>query len=271
MLSSRRRFKATSCSCTPRVRPTLAFSFPGRRLIGHHSSCIAELRYYDTVTIKHKDTGFYLHSHGENYPLKYDDGRISSQGTSPARLKDCHSELIPSPFTISVPSGQQVTGYPHNDTNNNWVIMPTKVLPETGRGRVARNNDVIQLFHPGTNSYLMTHDVASPLTTTNQEFTTWPLADLATRYNDTTFKIILNEGHEGEPWKTKSGWFKFQHIPTGVNLQIGDMALPDWGYKQQEVNGQRNVNDKKGTWFVEEILMDECESPLLLPSSLHSK
>jgi dolichyl-phosphate-mannose-protein mannosyltransferase len=42
----------------------------------------AELRYYDIVTVKHKDTGFYLHTHTEHYPLKYDDGRISSQGAS---------------------------------------------------------------------------------------------------------------------------------------------------------------------------------------------
>lgn len=40
----------------------------------------AELRYYDTITIKHKDTKVFLHSHPERYPLKYDDGRISSQG-----------------------------------------------------------------------------------------------------------------------------------------------------------------------------------------------
>ena len=43
-------------------------------------SYVAEIRYYDTVTIKHKDTKVFLHSHVERYPLKYDDGRISSQG-----------------------------------------------------------------------------------------------------------------------------------------------------------------------------------------------
>lgn len=41
---------------------------------------ISDIRYYDTVTIKHKDTKVFLHSHPEKYPLKYDDGRISSQG-----------------------------------------------------------------------------------------------------------------------------------------------------------------------------------------------
>jgi len=39
-----------------------------------------ELRYYDIITLRHKDTKVFLHSHPERYPLRYDDGRISSQG-----------------------------------------------------------------------------------------------------------------------------------------------------------------------------------------------
>jgi len=64
--------------------------------------------------------------------------------------------------------GQQVTGYGHNDTNNHWQIIPTKALPETGRGRIVRHEDVIQLLHVNTETYLLTHDVASPLMPTNQ-------------------------------------------------------------------------------------------------------
>lgn len=106
--------------------------------------------------MRHKDTSAFLHSHTEKYPLRYDDGRVSSQG-------------------------QQVTGYPFNDTNNHWQIVPIKDLPETGRGRVVRNNDIIQLLHVNSDSYLMTHDVASPLTSTHQEVTTWPKASIEER------------------------------------------------------------------------------------------
>ena len=45
-----------------------------------------ELKYFDTVTLRHKDTKVLLHSHPERYPLRYDDGRISSQGM--ARTSD---------------------------------------------------------------------------------------------------------------------------------------------------------------------------------------
>jgi dolichyl-phosphate-mannose-protein mannosyltransferase len=46
----------------------------------HVLMSIPELKYYDTITLKHKDTKVFLHSHPERYPLRYDDGRISSQG-----------------------------------------------------------------------------------------------------------------------------------------------------------------------------------------------
>ena len=50
----------------------------------------AEIRYYDTVTVKHKDTKQFLHSHIDTYPLRYEDGRISSQGRSESH-KPCNS------------------------------------------------------------------------------------------------------------------------------------------------------------------------------------
>ena len=49
-----------------------------------HLQLLPELKYYDTVTLRHKDTKVLLHSHPERYPLRYDDGRISSQGMARA-------------------------------------------------------------------------------------------------------------------------------------------------------------------------------------------
>ncbi|KAJ8472749.1 hypothetical protein ONZ51_g8305 [Trametes cubensis] len=190
-----------------------------------------EIRYYDTITIRHKDTRVFLHSHPDKYPLKYDDGRISSQG-------------------------QQVTGYGHDDSNNYWQVIPTKALPETGRGRVVRDEDIFQLLHVNTQTLLLTHDVASPLMPTNEEFTTWPKDDLS-RYNDTLFQLRLVDGYEGEPWKSKSGHFRLIHVPTKVAMWTHPKQLPDWAYKQQEINGNKNVNDKTAIWFVDNIVDDE--------------
>ncbi|KAK0238936.1 glycosyltransferase family 39 protein [Armillaria nabsnona] len=195
-----------------------------------------DISYFDTITLRHKDTKVYLHSHPEKYPLKYEDGRISSQG-------------------------QQVTGYAHNDTNNFWQVIPTKSLPETGRGRIVRNDDMIQLLHVNTNTLLMTHDVASPLMPTNEEFTTWPRDDHS-RYNDTLFKLALIDSHDGEAWKTKSGYFRLVHVPTLVSMWTHNKQLPDWAFKQQEINGHKTATEKSATWYVDEIIDAEDEDDL---------
>ncbi|KAF5387313.1 hypothetical protein D9757_005775 [Collybiopsis confluens] len=170
-----------------------------------------EIRYYDTVTIKHKDT----------------------KGT-----------------------GQQVTGYGHDDTNNEWQIIPTKALPETGRGRVVRQNDMIQFLHANTNTVLLTHDVASPLMPTNQEFTTWPRDDTS-RFNETLFQLVLLDGNGGDAWKSKSGYFRLVHGVTKVSMWTHNKQLPEWAFRQQEINGNKNPSEKTATWFVEDIVADE--------------
>ncbi|KAG6909028.1 hypothetical protein DXG01_002302 [Tephrocybe rancida] len=190
-----------------------------------------EIRFYDTVTMRHKESKVFLHSHIERYPLTYEDGRVSSQG-------------------------QQVTGYGHNDTNNVWQIVPTKSIPETGRGRIVRHNDVVQLLHVNTRTHLLTHDVASPLMPTNQEFTTWPKDD-HTRYNDTLFQVVLLEGHEGQAWKSKAGYFRLVHVPTKVSMWTHSKQLPDWAFNQLEINGNKNPTEKTATWFVDDIIADE--------------
>ncbi|KAF8159439.1 glycosyltransferase family 39 protein [Crassisporium funariophilum] len=207
-----------------------------------------EIHYYDSITLRHKDTKVFLHSHVERYPLTYADGRISSQG-------------------------QQVTGYGHNDTNNHWRIIPTKSLPETGRGRIVRHEDVVQLLHVNTQSYLMTHDVASPLMPTNQEFTTWPRDDHS-RHNDTLFQLMLLDGHDGEAWKTKSGHFRLVHLSTKVSMWTHAEQLPDWAFKQQEINGNKNPSEKTATWFADNIIeadddnRDEDVKPAKVPKSM---
>lgn len=151
--------------------------------------------------------------------------------------------------------GQQVTCYPHNDTNNQWQIVPTKEIPDTGRGRVVRHNDIIQLKHLGTDTLLLTHDVASPLMPTNTEFTTMD-PENEDRRPDTMFQVQVVDAHDGEPWKSLSGHFKLMHIPTKVILWTHPTALPEWAFGQQEVNGNKNPQDRSNTWFVSDILVD---------------
>ncbi|SGZ28531.1 BQ5605_C027g10365 [Microbotryum silenes-dioicae] len=190
-----------------------------------------EIHYFDTITLQHRTTKSFLHSHPDRYPLKYDDGRISS-------------------------AGQQVTGYPFNDTNNHWIVEPTGEIPESGRGRIVRHNDIIKLRHVVTNTTLLTHDVACPTMATNTEFTTWDGVDLAAEPN-THFQLEIEEAHEGSQWMSKSSHFKLIHVPTRVALwSHTDPALPDWAFKQQEVNGNKNLKDRTTLWVVDEVIPD---------------
>ena len=148
-----------------------------------------------------------------------------------------------------------MTCYPHNDTNNHWQVLPTKELPDTGRGRVVRHNDIIQLLHLGTNTVLLTHDVASPLMPTNQEFSTTPI-DNEEKHNDTLFQVQVIDAHDGEAWKSLSGHFKLIHMSTKVLLWTHPSALPEWAYNQQEVNGNKNAGDRSTSWYVDDIIAD---------------
>ncbi len=101
----------------------------------------------------------------------------------------------------------------------------------------------------------MTHDVASSLMPTNQEFTTVSPED-EERHNDTFFQVQVIDAHDGEAWRSLSGHFKLVHMPTKVLLWTHPSALPDWAYHQQEVNGNKNAADRTTSWFVDDILAD---------------
>ncbi|KAF9403182.1 hypothetical protein BGX21_006548 [Mortierella sp. AD011] len=193
-----------------------------------HGNSMADglyIKYGDNITIRHKDTSVYLHSHPHNYPLRYDDGRISS-------------------------AGQQVTGYEHADPNNVWHIASDDPNnPKTGQQ--VMHKDVIRLLHVATSSWLLTHDVASPTMSTNEEITTYSTDEDGSRFNETTFQIQLESG--GEKLRTMASTFKLIHMDTKVAVWTHPEKLPDWGFEQQEVNGNKNILQKSVLWWSDNI------------------
>ena len=197
-----------------------------------------DIQYHDTITIRHKETKVYLHSHIDTYPLRYDDGRVSSQG-------------------------QQVTGYPHNDTNNEWEILPIQPFPETNKyGNPVRAGDVIKLRHLVTDRILLSHDVASPYYATNQEFTAVaPELAYGDRFNDTSFELRVENARGKDQFKTLSSHFKLIHFPTKVAMWTHTRPLPDWAYKQAEINGNKNVMQSSNIWVIDDITSLPPDSP----------
>lgn len=205
---------------SPEFQETLSDNIMTQQAVG--------IEYYDGLTIKHKDTKVYLHSHPDKYPLRYEDGRISSQG-------------------------QQVTGYPHNDTNNIWQIVPSKAIPQEP-GHKVKNLDVVRLRHLVTDTWLLSHDVASPYYPTNQEFTTVDQeAANGDRFNDTLFEIRIENGKLGQDFKTMASHFKLVHYPSKVAMWTHTTPLPDWAFKQAEINGNKNIQQTSNIWFVEDV------------------
>ncbi|KAK3496629.1 Dolichyl-phosphate-mannose-protein mannosyltransferase-domain-containing protein [Neurospora hispaniola] len=185
--------------------------------------------YYDTISIRHKETKAYLHSHPDKYPLRYDDGRVSSQG-------------------------QQVTGYPFNDTNNYWQILPPG--PDDQKlGHPIKNHDLVRLRHIVTDTILLSHDVASPYYPTNQEFTTVSIGDAyGDRAADTLFEIRIEHGKANQEFKSISSHFKLIHNPSKVAMWTHSKPLPEWGHKQQEINGNKQLAQSSNVWLVEDIV-----------------
>jgi dolichyl-phosphate-mannose-protein mannosyltransferase len=185
------------------------------------------IQYYDTITLRHKETKAFLHSHSAFYPLRYDDGRVSSQG-------------------------QQVTGYPYNDTNNHWQIIPE--VDDKAMGRVVKHRELVRLRHVMTDTILLSHDVASPYYPTNQEFTTVSIADAyGERLPDTLFEVRIENANEGQEFKSIASHFKFIHNPSKVAMWTHTTPLPEWGMKQQEINGNKQIAPSSNVWVVEDI------------------
>lgn len=218
---------------TPEFQETLSDN------LMHQSS--VDIQYYDYITLRHKDTKVYLHSHLDTYPLRYDDGRVSSQG-------------------------QQVTGYPFNDTNNNWQILPNTPNPDGSHaGTPVLNGDVVKLRHVVTDALLLSHDVASPYFPTNQEFTAVsPELAAGERHNDTLFEIRLEQGKKGQPFKSMSGQFKLIHFPSKVAMWTHTTPLPEWAFKQAEINGNKNTQQSSNIWYVDDIANLPADSPRLV-------
>ncbi|KAH6689102.1 dolichyl-phosphate-mannose-protein mannosyltransferase [Plectosphaerella plurivora] len=193
------------------------------------------IEYYDSITMRHKDTKAYLHSHPDKYPLRYDDGRVSSQG-------------------------QQVTGYPFNDTNNYWQILPLD--GDEALGRKVMNHDLVRLRHVVTDTILLSHDVASPYYPTNQEFTTVSVADaLDSRAKDSVFEIRIEHGKKNTEFKSVAGHFKLIHNPSKVAMWTHGKPLPEWGFKQQEINGNKQLAPSSNVWIAEDIPSVPADHP----------
>ena len=117
-----------------------------------------------------------------------------------------------------------------------------------------KNKDVVRLYHHATDSFLLSHDVASPLTSTNEEFTTWPSNTTEDRKHEQLFEINVLGASDGEEMKSLASHFRLVHVDTSVSMYMSGKTLPSWGFNRLEVNGKKDNTDQGATWYVDEIL-----------------
>ncbi|KAJ1649567.1 Dolichyl-phosphate-mannose--protein mannosyltransferase 4 [Dispira simplex] len=195
-----------------------------------------DVQYNGNVRLRHKKHKVYMHSHDHHYPLRYPDGRVSSKG-------------------------QQVNGYIHKDFNNYWTVLPGGIngtipvdLTGNNTNAVVRNGDVVRLLHVATQSYLYTHDVASPLTSTNMEITTVAKNATDAKYKGTLWRVEIDKKSANTThWVTEASLVRLVHVQHGVAIFCNNKNLPDWAFQQMELNGSKKPLDEGNVWVANDI------------------
>lgn len=193
-----------------------------------------EVAYGSQVTLRSissKPVPCWLHSHKVNYPIRYENGRGSSHQ-------------------------QQVTCYPFKDVNNWWIIKDPRrqELVVTSPPRVVQHGDIIQLLHGMTSRFLNTHDVAAPMSPHSQEVSCYIDFNVSMPVQNLWRVEILNRESERETWKTILSEVRLIHVNTSAILKLSGASLPDWGYRQLEVVGDKVYKgyQPNAMWNVEE-------------------
>jgi dolichyl-phosphate-mannose-protein mannosyltransferase len=184
------------------------------------------------ITLRHVNTqGGYLHSHAHNYPTG------SKQ--------------------------QQITLYPHRDSNNDWRIFNASVDGDT-HFDWAKEDLVyitpgmrIKLRHIITEKHLHSHDHRPPVSDVDfqNEVSAYGQPGFVGDANDDWF-LEIEHGDRRDKESTKRlrtlrTTFRLRHALTGCYLFSHKVKLPDWGYEQQEVTCNKNAIRANSLWFVE--------------------
>ncbi|XP_077140830.1 protein O-mannosyl-transferase 1 isoform X2 [Ranitomeya variabilis] len=193
-----------------------------------------EVAFGSQITLRNtlgKPVPCWLHSHKNNYPIIYEGGRGSSHQ-------------------------QQVTCYPYKDVNNWWIVKdPARQdMVVNSPPRVVRHGDTVQLLHGMTARFLNTHDVAAPFSPYAQEISGYIDYNISMPAQ-TLWKVeIQNRESDGDTWKTIVSEVKLVHVNTSAALKLSGSTLPDWGFRQLEVVGDKVAKGSHPSmvWNVEE-------------------
>ncbi|XP_063287375.1 protein O-mannosyl-transferase 1 [Pelobates fuscus] len=211
-----------------------------------------EVAYGSQITLRNtlgKPVPCWLHSHKNTYPVRYEGGRGSSHQ-------------------------QQVTCYPYKDVNNWWIVKdPARQEMVVGSPpRAIHHGDTIQLVHGMTTRFLNTHDVAAALSPYSQEISCYIDYNISMPAQTLWRVEIVNRESDTDTWKNILSEVKLVHVNTSAALKLSGAALPDWGFRQLEVVGEKLSKSyhQSLVWNVEEHRYGRSQEQSELEQELHS-
>ncbi|XP_064153659.1 protein O-mannosyl-transferase 1 isoform X4 [Anguilla rostrata] len=151
--------------------------------------------------------------------------------------------------------------------------------------RLIRHGDIVQLLHGMTSRFLNTHDVAAAMSPHSQEVSGYIDFNVSMPAQNLWKVEIVNRESNKEVWKTILSEVQLVHVNTSAVLkeiyfpivvtQLSGSSLPDWGFRQLEVVGDKTckVYQQSGIWNVEEhrygTSQEQKERELELHSPTH--
>nr|WOG36210.1 uncharacterized protein [Candida metapsilosis] len=187
----------------------------------------AEVGLGSVVTIRHMDTqGGYLHSHQQFYPTG------SKQ--------------------------QQITLYPHLDSNNKWLIEPFNGTIYNDTFVPLINGMKIRLKHINTGRRLHSHDEKPPVSERDwqKECSCYGFDGFNGDANDDWVVEIVQYRTKDDGAKAfvkaLKTVFRLRHAMTGNYLFSSEVKLPEWGFGQQEVTSASQGKRPLSHWYIEQ-------------------
>ncbi|KAJ2060589.1 Protein O-mannosyltransferase 2 [Coemansia sp. S146] len=159
---------------------------------------------------------------------------------------------------------QQVTCFPHRDTNNVWQLHKARGIEANytmDKIEFVSHGDIVQLVHNKTGAVLRSSkQFLAPLTTNHFEVA----AENITASSDdgiSDWRVeVVKQKHSKRGDKRLHAMttvFRLRHVSMGCLLRVGSRRLPKWGWGQSEVTclpdttHKKNVKSNDVLWYIE--------------------
>ncbi|XP_071622232.1 protein O-mannosyl-transferase 1 isoform X5 [Heliangelus exortis] len=138
--------------------------------------------------------------------------------------------------------------------------------------RPVRHGHIVQLVHGITTRYLNTHDVAAPISPHSQEVSCYIDYNISMPAQNLWRVEIVNRESDTDLWKTILSEVRFVHVNTSAVLKLSGASLPEWGYRQLEVVGEKLSKGyhQSMVWNVEEHRYGKSQGQKDREVELHS-